>query len=162
MQVGEITNNPAKIVDIFGTQLTQLYTDPDTFNRSLADSIFLKILLPTIPQSLLTILENLINLSEVLMEVQILKTREKKGPDGFLAEYKKKKYVDLICPRLVAAFNSILAQIFFRSESLAAAISMIPKSASDDTNLACYRPISPEGSLMIRWSLYLADKQEIM
>lgn len=54
----------------------------------------------------------------------------------------KKRFTTQLSPLMANAFNSILEEYSFRTESLLASISMIPKPHTDDTSWSNYRPIS--------------------
>ena len=68
-------------------------------------------------------------------------SNKRPGPEGFSALYYK-KFSHVLTPMLTEAFNSLLNNQSFRSETLTAIITMIPKPQSDDSACANYRPIS--------------------
>lgn len=71
--------------------------------------------------------------------IDLIIKNKRPGPGGFSATYYK-KIADLLSPILVNAYNTILTGQAFRSETLTATISMLPKPQKDDS-WSNYRPI---------------------
>ena len=112
-----------------------------SFDQSNAESYFSQLNLPTLSQTQYDSLENPITPSEIELAIKSLKPNKCPGPDGFSALYYK-KFSHVLTPMLTEAFNSLLNNQYFRSETLTAIITMIPKPQSDDSACANYRPIS--------------------
>lgn len=132
--------NPLIMLKVFHKKLTELYKDPNTLDHSQLTSLLSSIHLPSLSSSHQDTLDKPITEFEIQV-IKSLKSHKRPGIDGLSATYYK-RFASLLSPLMVEAFNSLLKERNFCTESLTASISMIPKPNTDDTSWSNYRPIS--------------------
>lgn len=139
------TFDTKKIIKCFKTFYSELYNlNTGRRDRILKEGIdeYLKDLrLPELTQDQLDQLSSPFTLKEITTAINSLKLGKSPGPDGFSAGYYK-KFKEILAPQLQQYFNGVSFESPFRSESLLAHISVIPKEGKDITLCQNYRPIS--------------------
>ncbi|KAM9311579.1 rap guanine nucleotide exchange factor 6-like [Gastrophryne carolinensis] len=118
-----------------------LYKPTSCLNVNKAEELFGQLNLPTLPPGARELIDRPVESGEVQEAITSLKVGKQPGPDGFTAMYYK-KFGQILAPHLTTAFNALREGAAWSTDSLTAAVSMIPKPNTDDTIWSNYRPIS--------------------
>lgn len=96
---------------------------------------------PTLSREQIESLSAPFSVKEIVDAINSSPNGKSPGPDGFSGSYYK-KFKDILAPHLADYFNKISPEVPFRTESLSAYITVIPKEGKDSSQCMNYRPIS--------------------
>lgn len=97
--------------------------------------------LPKLPNDALTALEGEFTTAELCVALKSMANGKAPGPDGLTVAYNR-SFTETLIPRLTRYANTISAGGNFRSKTLHAHITIIPKPGKDPSICGSYRPIS--------------------
>lgn len=130
-----------EINQCFQDYYSKLYTSESHNNKSLFDSFFDKLTIPSIDKETAADLEDPFSLQELITAAKSMQNGKSPGPDGFPSEFYK-TFADQLAPILLLVFDETFESGSLPPTMRQAVISLILKKDKPPLECGSFRPIS--------------------